>query len=143
MANISHELKTPVGALSLLAETLVDEDDPHVSRRLAERMVTEATRLANTIEDLLVLSRIESEEAPEREPVPIHLVVAEAVTRIRPAAEQAGIAIEAHRARSATSPSWATGASSSRRVYNLLDNAVKYSDAGSDGRRAGRRPTAA
>jgi two-component system sensor histidine kinase SenX3 len=130
VANISHELKTPVGALSLLAEALVDEEDHQVSKRLAERMVTEAMRLANTIEDLLVLSRIESEEAPEREAVPIHLVVAQAVNRIRPAAEQAGIAIEA------PEPDPNLAVMGDRRqlvsaLYNLLDNAVKYSDAGS------------
>lgn len=130
VANISHELKTPVGALSLLAETLVDEEDANVSRRLAERMVTEAMRLANTIEDLLVLSRIESEEAPEREPVAIQAVVAQAVTRIRPAAEQAGISIHA------PEPDANLAVLGDRRqlvsaLYNLLDNAVKYSDRGS------------
>jgi two-component system sensor histidine kinase SenX3 len=142
VANISHELKTPVGALSLLAETLVDEEDRAISRRLAGRMVNEATRLANTIEDLLVLSRIESEEAPEREAVPIHLVLAEAVTRIRPAAEQAGIDIRT------AEPDQHLAVMGDRRqlvsaVYNLLDNALKYSDAdsvidvgaGTDGRR--------
>jgi two-component system sensor histidine kinase SenX3 len=130
VANISHELKTPVGALSLLAETLVDEEDPNVSRRLAERMVAEAMRLANTIEDLLVLSRIESEEAPEREVVPIQRVITEAVNRIRPAAEQSGIEIEVAEA------DGALAVLGDRRqlvsaVYNLLDNAVKYSDPGS------------
>ncbi len=130
VANISHELKTPVGALSLLAETLVDEDDREVSRRLAGRMVNEAMRLANTIEDLLVLSRIESEEAPEREVVPIHEVVAEAVTRITPAAEQAGIEI------AVDEPDAHLAVMGDRRqlvsaIYNLLDNAVKYSDASS------------
>jgi two-component system sensor histidine kinase SenX3 len=130
VANISHELKTPVGALSLLAETLVDEDDREVSRRLAGRMVNEAMRLANTIEDLLVLSRIESEEAPEREAVPIHLVVAEAVTRIRPAAEQAEIEIVVAEA----DPHLAVMGDRRQLVsaiYNLLDNAVKYSDSAS------------
>ena len=63
--------------------------------------MAEAFRLARTIEDLLVLSRIESEEAPERERVPVHQVVAEAVERIRPAAEQAGIDIDVSRARPA------------------------------------------
>ena len=74
VANISHELKTPVGALGLLAETLLAEDDPDVSRRLAERMQHEAFRVGRIIDDLLELSRIEAEEAPPREPVPVHLV---------------------------------------------------------------------
>ena len=70
VANISHELKTPVGALGLLAETLACEDDPDVARRLAERMENEAVRVGRIIDDLLDLSRIEAEEAPQRELVP-------------------------------------------------------------------------
>ena len=62
VANISHELKTPVGALALLAETLLSEDEPAVTQRLAERIVTESFRVGRTIEDLLELSRIESGE---------------------------------------------------------------------------------
>ena len=83
VANISHELKTPVGALGLLAETLGGEGDPDVVRRLAARMQLESQRVARIIDDLLDLSRIESEEAPLREPVPVHLVVAQAVERVR------------------------------------------------------------
>src|SRR6185436_15591805 len=58
VANISHELKTPVGALGLLAETLAAEDDPEITRRLAQRMQREAFRVGRTIDDLLELSRI-------------------------------------------------------------------------------------
>src|SRR4051812_48779519 len=130
VANISHELKTPVGALGLLAETLLAEDDPDVSRRLAERMLTEAFRVGRTIDDLLALSRIEAEEAPTREPVPVHLVVAEAVERMRPAAELQGIDVRVAEARRNI-----TMLGDRRQlvsaIYNLLDNAVKYSDAGS------------
>jgi two-component system sensor histidine kinase SenX3 len=130
VANISHELRTPIGAVGLLAETLLAEDDPDVANRLAERIVAEAFRLARTIEDLLVLSTIESGETPERERVPVHQVVAEAVERIRPAAEQAGIDI------AVSEPDRRIGILGDRRqvtsaLYNLLDNAVKYSDAGS------------
>jgi two-component system sensor histidine kinase SenX3 len=66
VANVSHELKSPVGALGILAEALQLEDEPTVSRRLAERMQTEAFRVARIIDDLLDLSRIESEESPVR-----------------------------------------------------------------------------
>jgi two-component system sensor histidine kinase SenX3 len=130
VANISHELKTPIGALGLLAETLLVEDDPDVARRLAERMNTEAFRVGRTIDDLLALSRIEAEEEPLREPVPVHLVVAEAVERMRPAAEQLGIEVRVAEARRNLT------LMGDRRqlvsaLYNLLDNAVKYSDAGS------------
>jgi two-component system sensor histidine kinase SenX3 len=130
VANISHELKTPVGAISLLAETLLAEDDAEISHRLTNRMVDEAIRVNRTIEDLLELSRIENEEAPRHEPVPVHLVLAEAVDRIRPAAEHAGIPVEVDE------PDSRLAVLGDRRqlvsaVYNLLDNAVKYSDAGS------------
>lgn len=130
VANISHELKTPVGALALLAETLLNEDDVEITHRLAERIVTESFRVGRTIEDLLELSRIESGELPRREPVPVNLVVAEAIERIRPAAEQAGIDIVVHE------PNRRLSVFGDRRqvvsaIYNLLDNAVKYSDGGS------------
>jgi two-component system sensor histidine kinase SenX3 len=129
VANISHELKTPVGALGLLAETIADESDPEITRRLAERMLYEATRVGRTIDDLLELSRIEAEEAHPREPVPVNLIVAEAVERIRPAAEYRGTPIEV-----AEAPGPATVLGDRRQlvsaVHNLLDNATKYSEPG-------------
>jgi two-component system sensor histidine kinase SenX3 len=130
VANISHELKTPVGALALLAETLLAEDEPTVARRLAERMLAEAFRVGRTIDDLLELSRIEADEAAGREDVPVHLLIAEAVDRVQGAAEQQGIAIEVEQ------PPPQLGVIGDRRqlvsaTYNLLENAVKYSDAGS------------
>ncbi len=131
VANISHELKTPIGAISLLAETVLAEDDPAIVRRLAHRLVAEADRVNRTVEDLLVLSRIEHEEAPSHEPVPVHLVVAEAVERIRPAAELDGIEIVVDE------PDHRLAILGDRRqlvsaLYNLLDNAVKYSDPGGE-----------
>jgi two-component system sensor histidine kinase SenX3 len=130
VANISHELKTPIGALGLLAETLLSEDDADISNRLAERMLTEAFRVGRTIDDLLALSRIEAEEEPSREPVPVHLVVAEAVERMRPAAEQQGIEVRVAEARRNLTMMGDRRQLVSA-IYNLLDNAVKYSDAGS------------
>jgi two-component system sensor histidine kinase SenX3 len=130
VANISHELKTPVGALGLLAETLLAEEDPDISRRLAERMQAEAFRVGRTIDDLLALSRIEAEEAPSREPVPVHLVVAEAVERMRPAAEQQGIEVRVAEARR-TLTMMGDRRQLVSAIYNLLDNAVKYSNSGS------------
>jgi two-component system, OmpR family, sensor histidine kinase SenX3 len=131
VANISHELKTPVGALSLLAETIHAEEDPQIIRRLAGRMVSEATRLADTIDDLLVLSRLEAEEQTDHGTVPVHQVVAEAVTRIRPAAENVGITLRV------PEPDQRLEIRGDRRqivsaLYNLLDNAVKYSDPDSE-----------
>ena len=89
VANISHELRTPVGALALLAETMVDEHDPALVRRLAERMVAEATRVGRIIEDLLELSRIEHAGRPRLEVVQVGLLAAEAVDRVRPLATSA------------------------------------------------------
>jgi two-component system sensor histidine kinase SenX3 len=130
VANISHELKTPIGALSLLAETLAAEDDPEVAQRLAGRMQNESERVARTIEDLLELTRIESEEAPHHDPVEVAMLVDEAVTRIVPAAEHLGIDVVAH-AIDARLKVFGDRRQLISALYNLLDNAVKYSDAGS------------
>ena len=59
VANISHELKTPVGALSVLAETLIEETDPDTIARVVTRMLAETDRASRTIDDLMELSRIE------------------------------------------------------------------------------------
>jgi two-component system sensor histidine kinase SenX3 len=129
VANISHELKTPVGALGLLAETLLAEEDPDVTGRLAQRMQAEALRVGRIIDDLLDLSRIEAGESPNREPVSIQLVTAEAVERVRAVAESRGIALDA------PEPPAGLAVLGDRRqlvsaVFNLLENAVKYSDEG-------------
>ena len=127
VANISHELKTPVGALSLVAETLEGEDDPAVVARLSHRMRTEAERLGRIIEDLLDLSRIEAEESARRDPVPLRLVVGEAIDRLRPVAEHRGIRLEV------AEPDEDLIVGGDRRqlvsaVHNLVDNAIKYSE---------------
>jgi two-component system sensor histidine kinase SenX3 len=130
VANISHELKTPVGALSLLAETLLDENDADVVGRLAERILAEALRVGRTIDDLLELSRIEIDETFEHEVVHVDDVVAEAVQRIRPGAEQHGIALQAQDvSRDVTIIGDRRQLVSA--LFNLLDNAVKYSESGS------------
>jgi two-component system sensor histidine kinase SenX3 len=131
VANLSHELKTPVGAIGLLAETLLDETDPEVARRLAERIVGESFRVSRTIDDLLELSRIEARGEVVRQPVPLHLVLEEAADRMRPAAEQRDITI-----RVADVSPRVTAFGDRRQlvsaVANLLDNAVKYSHPGSE-----------
>ena len=126
VANVSHELKTPMGALGLLAETLVTEPDGEVARRLASRIHTEAFRVSRIIDDLLDLSRIESEEAPPRELVPVNLVMAEAVERVRATAEQRGITITMHE------PEPHVVVLGDRRqlvsaMHALVENAVNYS----------------
>ena len=128
VANISHELRTPMGALSLLAETLAEETDPEVVSRLAARVQAEAIRLSDIMDDLLELSRIESNEASQQAPVAIQHVISEALSRIRPAAEDKGVPFET------ALPALDLLVRADRRqltsaVFNLLDNAVKFSEA--------------
>ncbi|HEY3841722.1 MAG TPA: ATP-binding protein [Acidimicrobiales bacterium] len=126
VANVSHELKTPIGALGLLAETLIAEPDVDVAQRLAGRIHSEAFRVSRIIDDLLDLSRIESEEAPQREPVLVNLVMADAIERVRATADQRGIEIVLHE------PSPPVAVLGERRqlvsaMHALLENAITYS----------------
>ncbi len=126
VANVSHELKTPMGALGLLAETLISEPDPDVAQRLAGRIHNEAFRVSRIIDDLLDLSRIESEEAPPREPVLVNLVMADAIERVHATADQRGIEILLHE------PSPPVAVMGDRRqlvsaMHALLENAITYS----------------
>jgi two-component system sensor histidine kinase SenX3 len=130
VANVSHELKTPMAALGLLAETLVAEPDVEVAHRLANRIHNEAFRVSRIIDDLLDLSRIESEEAPPREPVLVNLVMAEAVERVRATADQRGITI------TLSEPDPPVAVLGDRRqlvsaMHALIENAVTYSYDGS------------
>ncbi len=129
IANVSHELKTPMGALGLLAETLQSERDAEVAHRLAGRINAEAFRVNRIIEDLLDLSRIEGEGSPLREPVPVSLFVADALERIRTAAEQRQVTLVLDE------PETTLVVPGDRRqltsaVHALLENAVVYSPEG-------------
>jgi two-component system sensor histidine kinase SenX3 len=138
VANISHEMRTPVGALSLLAETLLTETEllaaqpgAAVVERLAERLYHEALRLGRTIDDLLELSRIEAGEPPARDPVLVADVLAAAIDRTQPAAElrEVTLHVELPDPDAAT---WGDRRQLVSAVANLVDNAVKYSDPGGD-----------
>ena len=129
VTNVSHELKTPISALGLLAETLVDEEDATVAKRLASRIQKEAFRVSRIIDDLLDLSRIEAEESPQREPVEIGFIVADAVERLRSTAEQKGITVDQVEEEGIAVLGDRRQLASA--VYNLLENAIKFSDAGS------------
>jgi two-component system sensor histidine kinase SenX3 len=129
VANISHELKTPVGALSILADTIRDEDDLKVIHRLSSKMVKESNRMAKTIDDLLELSRIELDGSVIPEPVSIFSVIAESIDRMAYFAAQAGIGIVSQL------PEDDCVVKGDRlqlvsAVSNLIDNAVKYSEKG-------------
>jgi len=71
VANVSHELKTPVGAIQLLAEAVRDAaDDPEAVRRFADRMVTESDRLTDLVQQVIELSRLQGDE-PLESPSPV------------------------------------------------------------------------
>jgi two-component system sensor histidine kinase SenX3 len=129
VVNVSHELKTPVGALALLAETVQDAaDDPVAVRRFTERMQQEATRLSALVHEIIELSRLQVAGAlQEVTTIRVRDVVDEAVDRARTTAQSKNITIT-------------VGGSADCLVYgdhnllvtavrNLLDNAVAYSGA--------------
>ncbi len=129
VANVSHELKTPIGALGLLAETIGAADDVEVVQRLSEQLVREADRLARIVDDLLDLSLIEAQAAPTREPTPLHVLLEEAVERLGPFALARGIPLRAEPVADDLMVACdATQLISA--ITNLLDNAIKYSEQG-------------
>ncbi len=126
VANVSHELKTPIGALGLLAETMAATDDARVVQQLADRVVKEADRLSRIVDDLLDLSQIEAQESPSRAPIPVKLLIAETVDLVQATADLAEVPIEV------TSILPDIELACDRRqmrsaLMNLLDNAIKYS----------------
>lgn len=127
VANVSHELKTPVGAMGVLAEALLSSaDDPDTVRRFGEKVLLESKRLANMVGELIELSRLQgAERLPDLEEVDIDSVVAEAISRYKVAADNADIVVT-------------TDAPSGFRVLgdqtllatalaNLVSNAIAYS----------------
>ena len=127
VANVSHELKTPVGAMALLAEALQDAShDPEAVRRFAGRVQKEAGRLARLVQELIDLSRLQgADPLPSPTLVPVDQVVAEAVDRTRTAASARGIEIVRGGERALT----VRGSESQlvTAVGNLIENAVHYS----------------
>jgi len=128
VANVSHELKTPIGALELLSETVAACDDPAVQRRLVGQIVTEAERLGRIVDDLLDLSLIEAQEVPNRQQVPVSVLVDEAVERVRAIAQAREIALQVDAADDVVIDCDAMRVIGA--LVNLLDNAIKYSDPG-------------
>jgi two-component system sensor histidine kinase SenX3 len=131
VANVSHELRTPVGALGVLAEALADEEDPAALHRLATRITAEVERARRLIEDLLDLSRIETKGPHPEGRVQVDGAVAAALERVRSVAAQRAV----HVVQTARQPAAVVVGDEGQLVSaiaNLLDNAVKYSDPGSD-----------
>ena len=127
VANVSHELKTPVGALALLAEAIHDgEGDEATVRRFAARMVHESGRLGRLVQELIDLSRLQGAEAsPPVTSVRLDAVIREATDRSRLRADAKGIRL----ASSGDTMLEVRGdaAQLATAVGNLLDNAIAYS----------------
>jgi len=130
VANVSHELKTPVGAIALLAEAVLDADDTDEARRFSEKILRESTRLGKLVTELIALSRLQgAERLPELTVVEVDDVVTEALSRTKLAAETAeitvttdgpsGLRVDGDRTLLVTA------------LSNLLENAIAYSPQGS------------
>jgi two-component system, OmpR family, sensor histidine kinase SenX3 len=131
VANVSHELKTPVGAMALLAEAVLDAaDDPHEVRRFGTKILNEANRLGTLVTELIALSRLQgAERLPSMAIVEVDKVVHEALERCRLAAESANIRITVDPPSGLLLNGDATLLVTA--LSNLLDNAVSYSPPGS------------
>jgi two-component system sensor histidine kinase SenX3 len=130
VANVSHELKTPVGALSLLSEAVTDAaDDPEAVTRFAGRMQTEAVRLTNLVQELIDLSRVQDDgPIADPDPVPVDALVDEAVSRIRQTADKKNIEIAVADAGDLCLRGDRDRLSTA--LGNLVENAVNYSPEG-------------
>ncbi|MCG5460669.1 ATP-binding protein [Micromonospora sp. NPDC053740] len=138
VANVSHELKTPIGALQLLAEALLDATEPAdaaapdlsedlvAARRFAERIQHESTRLGRLVQELLELTRLQgAEPQPPPEPVALDWVIAEVVDRTRTTASARGVTVTVEGARGLTA--YGSDSQLATAVANLVENAINYS----------------
>ena len=127
IANISHELKTPIGALSLLSEAITQaKDDPEAMERFAGRIKSEAKRLEDLVKEIINLSRLQGED-PLSDPHPIEMgeVVDEAISQAETSAEARYIDV----VRSDKREAWVLGDRDQliMAVHNLIENAINYS----------------
>jgi two-component system sensor histidine kinase SenX3 len=130
VANVGHEIKTPVGALMLLVEAALDaRDDPEAVHRFVTRMQHEASRLSRLVQEVLDLSRLQGgEPLPDTTEVKVDAVIEEAIDRARLVAEAKQIEL----VRGGDHALVVSGSESQlvTALANLLDNAVAYSPSG-------------
>lgn len=130
VANISHELKTPIGALSVLADAMRAElaAGDETLRRLADRMIDETTRVARIIDDLLELASIEFVGVSHREEVDVAKLLAEVISRFEHIARAKQVVLNL-----VESVEPVVASIDSRQVQtavsNLVENAIKYTEA--------------
>lgn len=130
VANVSHELKTPVGAISLLVETLMEsKEDPESVEYFGGKLVGETRRMSQMITELISLSKLQGAESlPDPQVLSLDSVVEEAFDRCRFAAEAANIElIMDQRVGALVKGDQALLVTS---VANLVTNAINYSPAG-------------
>ncbi|SCL20498.1 two-component system, OmpR family, sensor histidine kinase SenX3 [Micromonospora nigra] len=138
VANVSHELKTPIGALQLLAEALLDATEPAgegqpdlsedlvAARRFAERIQHESTRLGRLVQELLELTRLQgAEPQPAPEPVAMDWVISEVVDRTRTSATARRVDVVVDGERGLTA--YGSDTQLATAVANLVENAINYS----------------
>ena len=127
VANVSHELKTPIGALGLLSEAILGaKDEPESVVKFASRMQNEAKRLADLVQEIIDLSRLQSSDPLNKAyDVEISDVVREAVNQAQFSSEKRVVALEVGELQDAT----VTGDRDQliTAVHNLIENAVNYS----------------
>lgn len=130
LVNISHELKTPIGAIGLLAEALVDAtDDPDTVRKFSKNLRKEARRLGDLVGDIIQLSRVQTKDVlGKARPVDIASIVDDAAERCTILAESKDISVTVN----APAGLMVVGDAEllTVAVKNLVDNAIKYSDEG-------------
>ncbi len=128
VANLSHELKTPIGAVAALADSLNGETETEVVWRLAERIVTESHRMSRIVDDLLDLSRVEFGGTEEWTDIDLGRVLVEVVGTNQHAAKRQGLGLSL--TGSAELLMRGDRAQLVSMFSNLVDNAIKYSEAG-------------
>jgi two-component system sensor histidine kinase SenX3 len=130
VANISHELKTPIGAISLLSEALSDaSDDPKMVKKFSADLIKESKRLASLVQEIIQLSRLQSTDVIKNaQVIDLAEVIQEAIERNSVLAEKRKIRI------SADAPSGIRVLGDQEMltvaVKNLIENAITYSDEG-------------
>ena len=128
VANLSHELKTPIGGIAALGDTMTNETDPLVIQQLAERIVKESFRMSGIVDDLLSLSRIEFGKSDDWQPVEVGSVLREAVGQCQHLAQRHHVEIKLELENGATV--FGDRSQLVSALSNLIENAVKYSEPG-------------
>ncbi len=134
IANVSHELKTPLTAIRGILETLLDDGsmDPARQRRFLERLEAQSARMSNLIADIISLANTESKDLTARlELIDFRQPVRDSFEALRAFGEQKDLSMEIELPDESV-PVHAEAEALRRAVDNLIDNAIKYTDHGGE-----------